>query len=117
MNPPARATRPCRVAHPERAAPALGREYRMSMVGRFNDTLYFDAGDSNSLNVAGTLLCGTDDAGKEVRIAATISQNGASQPCHDDFTIEADGSLDWTMPVSTNDIKEGTPATGTATAT
>jgi hypothetical protein len=85
------------------------------MIGRFNPTLFFTPG-TNKLNVAGTLDCDAPDAGKRVRIHATLNQNGDDVACHEDFMLpNPPAPLAWTMEVS-SDFTTGT-ADGDATAT
>lgn len=82
------------------------------MFGRFNSTLEWE--DRGKLIVAGTLDNCTP--GNKVRIEVTsLTQNGQSVHCKDDFTMPQAGPLDWAMDVS---APFGTgPATGAAIAT
>jgi hypothetical protein len=82
------------------------------MLGRFNDTLQWTQG-RGKLIVAGTLSDCTP--GDEVRIEASLSQNGRSVSCNDDFTMPRSGPLAWEMDVSAPFVT-GT-ASGSAVAT
>jgi hypothetical protein len=77
------------------------------MIGRFNDPLSFEPG-TDKLKVAGTLECDADDAGKRVRIGATIKQGTERVACSDDFTMpNPAGTLNWSMEVSAGNISAG----------
>jgi hypothetical protein len=72
------------------------------MVGKFNAVLHFDA--NGELQVCGPVTWEQQDADLQVKIVATLTQNGKPFTCSDNFSAPAAGSSfpvqsSWSMPL------------------
>jgi len=89
------------------------------MVGKFNAVLHFNA--NGELQVCGPVTWEQKDAGLQVQIVATLTQNGQPFTCNQNFQAPAAGSSfpvhdAWSMPLHGNQPALG-QAIGHATAT
>jgi len=89
------------------------------MIGKFDPQLRIHTAN-HEITVSGPLRWDAADAGKTVQIKATISQNGTSVDCNDNFTAPNSGATFpfltfWTMNVDAGGLTPGL-AHGTAVA-